>query len=284
MSPTSIQTIILGLVQGAAELLPVSSSAHVIVAERLMKLDPSSPEMTFLIVMLHTGTMFAMIVYFWKSWKDSFFGSVKSFKASLFRIGTATAATGVVGYGLKLLVERTLLRGHPNAQVEDLFSNLPLMALALAVAGALIVLSGRRPAAQGSVDNKAAALIGTVQGVCLPFRGLSRSGTTISTGLLLGVGRRAAEEFSFALAVVLTPPVVYRELKRLHAARVASGGDVHLGSLLAPGLLGMACSFFAGLVALAWLSGWLERGRWQHFGYYCFGAAACVCILSALGY
>jgi len=63
-----LQILILGLVQGAAELLPVSSSAHVIVAEKLMGLDPSSPEMTFLLVMLHTGTMFAVIVYFWNSW------------------------------------------------------------------------------------------------------------------------------------------------------------------------------------------------------------------------
>ena len=67
-----LQILILGLVQGAAELLPVSSSAHVIVAEKLMGLDPSSPEMTFLLVMLHTGTMFAVIVYFWNSWLDHY--------------------------------------------------------------------------------------------------------------------------------------------------------------------------------------------------------------------
>ena len=63
-----IQILILAAIQGAAELLPVSSSAHVIVAEKLMGLNPSSPEMTFLLVMLHTGTMFAVLVYFWKRW------------------------------------------------------------------------------------------------------------------------------------------------------------------------------------------------------------------------
>ncbi|HKF59673.1 MAG TPA: undecaprenyl-diphosphate phosphatase, partial [Blastocatellia bacterium] len=60
-----IQIIILALIQGAAELLPISSSAHVIVAEKLMGLDPGSPEMSFLLVMLHTGTMFAVLIYFW---------------------------------------------------------------------------------------------------------------------------------------------------------------------------------------------------------------------------
>ena len=62
MEPTLLQILFLGLVQGAAELLPVSSSAHVIVAEKLLGLDPASPSMTFLLVMLHTGTMFAVIL------------------------------------------------------------------------------------------------------------------------------------------------------------------------------------------------------------------------------
>ena len=62
-----LQVIILAVVQGLAELLPVSSSAHVVVAEKLMGLDPSSPQMTLLLVMLHTGTMFAVIAYFWKT-------------------------------------------------------------------------------------------------------------------------------------------------------------------------------------------------------------------------
>ncbi len=73
MTVNFFQILILGLVQGAAELLPVSSSAHVIVAEKLMGIDPSSPEATFLLVMLHTGTMFAVIAYFWKSWGRDYF-------------------------------------------------------------------------------------------------------------------------------------------------------------------------------------------------------------------
>jgi len=70
-----IHILILAIIQGACELLPVSSSAHVIIAEKLMGLDPSSPEMTMLLVMLHTGTMFAVIVYFWSGWKRDYFSS-----------------------------------------------------------------------------------------------------------------------------------------------------------------------------------------------------------------
>ena len=70
-----IQIAILAIVQGAAELLPVSSSAHVIVAEKLLGLNPTAPQMTLLLVMLHTGTMFAVLTYFWGSWKKHFFYS-----------------------------------------------------------------------------------------------------------------------------------------------------------------------------------------------------------------
>jgi len=66
-----LQVIVLAVVQGLAELLPVSSSAHVIVAEKLMGLDPSAPEMTLLLVMLHTGTMVSVIVYFRRRWRQA---------------------------------------------------------------------------------------------------------------------------------------------------------------------------------------------------------------------
>ena len=68
-----IHVIIVAIVQGLAELLPVSSSAHVIVAEKLLGMSPEAPEMTLLLVMLHTGTMFAVIVYFWQRWREDIF-------------------------------------------------------------------------------------------------------------------------------------------------------------------------------------------------------------------
>jgi undecaprenyl-diphosphatase len=74
--------LILAVVQGLAELLPVSSSAHVVVAEKLLGLDPSSPPMTLLLVMLHTGTMFAVIVYFWRQWRVTYFQNIAAFKKS----------------------------------------------------------------------------------------------------------------------------------------------------------------------------------------------------------
>lgn len=134
-----IQVLILALIQGACELLPVSSSAHVIVAEKLMGLDPSSPEMTMLLVMLHTGTMFAVIVYFWRRWRRDYFSASSKLKEFVVQIIIATACTAVVGFGLKFVIERIFMRGVEHAEIENLFSNLPLIAGALFAVGVLII-------------------------------------------------------------------------------------------------------------------------------------------------
>src|SRR5271163_529377 len=99
-----LQILILAFIQGACELLPVSSSAHVIAAEKLMNLDPASPEMTMLIVMLHTGTMFSMIVYFWKGWKRDYFSSAGQTQWFALQVLGATFCTGVVAGGLIILI------------------------------------------------------------------------------------------------------------------------------------------------------------------------------------
>jgi len=116
-----LQVIVLAIVQGLAELLPVSSSAHVVVAEKLMGLDPSSPQMTLLLVMLHTGTMFAVIAYFWKQWKYTYFKNADSFKRFAVRVVWATLLTGIVGEIIKKIIEKTMFKGAPKAEIEDLF-------------------------------------------------------------------------------------------------------------------------------------------------------------------
>jgi undecaprenyl-diphosphatase len=275
---------ILAVIQGLAELLPVSSSAHVILAEHLMGFDPSSPEMTFLLVMLHTGTMFAVLLYFWKRWKK-IFQNPETLRKFAIQIVIATAATGVLGYGLKIIIEKVILEkimGYPMGEIEQIFKMLPLIAICLLVVGILIIYAGLKEKNQiksqhpAELSNKDSLWIGVSQGLVLPFRGLSRSGTTISVGLLLGKGRELSEEFSFALAVVLTPPVILLELKRfLHTKPVE-----FQSSMVFQGLIGMVFSFLAGLVALRWLSKWLENGKWHYFGIYCILFSVVVGIVS----
>jgi undecaprenyl-diphosphatase len=298
-----LKVLILAIVQGLAELLPVSSSAHVVVAEKLLKMDPSSPEMTLVLVMLHTGTMFAVIVYFWQQWGRAYFSTADAFKRFAIRAIWATFLTGIIGYPLQKLVAHLAFPGAPKAQIEDLFGRLDLVAYALFAVGLLILWAGMKERSEDSVITNAyersrsrsgdnvtfsqAGWMGAIQGVCLPFRGFSRSGATISTGLLTGATRERAERFSFALAVILTPPVIARELLRLvhasHAAKLAGTPlDLH-GSIVAS-LLGMVFSFLAGLAALRWLSSWLEHGRWYLFGIYCLVASIAVFYLHHIGY
>jgi undecaprenyl-diphosphatase len=280
---TILQIILLALIQGVAELLPVSSSAHVIVAERVMGLDPAAPEMTFLLVMLHTGTMFAVLVYFWPRWKPLLFlPPATAGDASRFQfvkmVVLATVCTGVIGLGLKLFLEQVVLRrmlGESKEEIEQLFRNLPLIGTALFLVGVLIIAAGvhETKAETTTITTRSSVWIGIIQGLCLPFRGFSRSGATISVALFRGIERRRAEDFSFALAVVLTPAVIAWEFRRL--LKAGNGDGSHdLIALLGPGLLGMAFSFVAGLLALRLLSWALEAGRWRWFGYYCLAAAA----------
>jgi undecaprenyl-diphosphatase len=290
-----LKILLLALIQGAAELLPVSSSAHVIVAERLMGLDPSTPEMVFLLIMLHTGTMFAVLVYFWQRWRGIWLSTAAPGESAsgesryhfLTMVILATAVTGVVGYGLKIFLEQVVLvrwMGREKGEVEDLFRELPLVATALFSAGILILVAGWRKqrAERTTLTPRATLLIGLVQAVCLPFRGFSRSGATISTALLCDVERARAEDFSFALAVALTPSVIGRSLiKLLKNREVQSGGQ--LLELVQPGLVGMVFSFLAGLLALKLLSAVLEKGRWRYFGYYCVIAALLMAVGIATG-
>ena len=300
-----LKVLILAIIQGLAELLPVSSSAHVVVAEKLMGLDPSSPAMTLILVMLHTGTMFAVIVYFWSQWKRAYFSSSDAFQRFAIRAIWATVLTAVIGYPIIEVIQHTAFKGAPKAEIELLFSRLDLVGYALLAAGLLILYAGLRErgqeavaATRSSYARSAARLgenvtfgqagwMGAVQGLALPFRGFSRSGSTISTGLLAGANRERAERFSFALAVILTPAVIGREALRLvkasHAA-TAAGAPVNLHDSVAFSLIGMVASFVAGLAALKWLSSWLENGRWWLFGVYCVIASGIVLYLHHIGY
>jgi undecaprenyl-diphosphatase len=277
------QIFVLAVIQGAAELLPVSSSAHVILAETLMHLDPASPEMTFVLVMLHTGTMFAVLVYYWRRWKELLVPAkpVENGRPSprqfVLAVLLGTAVTGVVGLGLKWVIEHVVLKRmlhYENPKMEMLFRNLPLVGTALLAAGVVILLAGYL---EGRREGRplswlTTVCIGLIQGLSLPFRGFSRSGVTISMGMFRGLTRSLAEEFSFALAVLLTPAVIAYSAWGLLEKHEWPTGD-KLRDLLTPGLIGMGLSCLAGLVGLRLLSAMLDHGRWKYFGYYCIVAA-----------
>lgn len=264
-----LQILILAIIQGATEMLPVSSSAHVTIASKLMHFDRGTKyDWAFLLIMLHTGNMLAVILYFRSRWIALW----KQLPALLL----ATAATGIVGLGLYVAIKRVAL--SPGEDIEDLFTRLPLIAVALAAVGIIIIAAGLKDRrAAGRIERIGylpAAIIGIVQGIALPFRGFSRSGSTISTGLFFGIDRTRVEEFSFALSVLLTPVLIVFEARHFFDHTAPPGTNIH--AIFLPSVAGLVFSFFAGLVGLRWLSRWLERGRWPVFGGYCLVAAAIV--------
>jgi undecaprenyl-diphosphatase len=119
-----LQIIVPSIIQGLCELLPVSSSAHVLVGARLIGIDPSSPEMTFLLVMLHTGTMFAVIVYFWNSYRWDYFASRAAMRTTIKELIAATLATAAVGGALLMLIEKVLLHRPTKSRSRNAFQQL----------------------------------------------------------------------------------------------------------------------------------------------------------------
>jgi undecaprenyl-diphosphatase len=281
-----LKVLILAIVQGFSELLPISSSAHVIVAEKLMGLDPTRPARTLLLVMLHAGTTLSVLVYYWHAWKTNFFSSRRESWNFAKLVVVATACTGVVGLLLINFIDKYVL--SPPKQIEDIFGNLALMGIALGAMGIFILVAGLRPkesSQSSALGFKQSFWIGILQGLCIPFRGFSRSGATISTGLMLGVSKKYTEEFSFALAAVLTPLAIIWETWRVFMGPASAAATItSLFYAIFQGLLGMGLSFITGLLALKWLSSWLERGRWPIFGLYCLVFAGLVQTLYQAGF
>lgn len=330
--------VILAIVQGLAELLPVSSSAHVIVAAHFLGINMSRPANAFLLVLLHTGTMVAVIVYFWRRWRRTFLASWGRVGKIVPLIVLSSVCSGLVFLPLEHLVLHLLSHGAYRPQIEVLFHKLNWIAPALFAVGVLILYAGlreargasaaapprpakagnngppeappgRRPdnsvtggaaasgasllaqaaapsatAEDGTVRWRTAIWMGILQGLAIPFRGFSRSGATISGGLIArppagaaaGETRATIEAYSFAMVVAITPAAILWELRRVVRSAHAAGLAVHWAAVLPPGLLGMAVAFLAGLLALKWLSRWLEQGRWYWFGIYCIVFAAFV--------
>jgi undecaprenyl-diphosphatase len=210
-----LEVIILSLIQGARELLPVSSSAHVLVAAKLMGINPSSPEMD---VPAHNASQRDDVRrrrLFWKSWRYDYFSSSAAIWNTAKELVVASFATAMVGGILLVLIEKVAMHGQPHAEVESLFGNFALISLALAAVGILIVISGRgrqEPTAESaSTINEAFER----WAICMDWSG---AGSMPSFSRVFAVGRNnfnrtdfgwkpaAAEKFSFALAVILTPP------------------------------------------------------------------------------
>jgi len=246
--------IILGLIQGLTEFLPVSSSGHLVIAQSLIK-GFSQPGLLF-DTLLHFATMMAVIIYFRKRLSKiikAFFGMfIRKYRIDYFEnkrflwgIIIATIPTGIIGLSLEKYAEK-------------LFSSTVYVGYALILTSIILYLSDRY-SGKLPVDGKSSFLLGIVQGLAV-IPGISRSGSTIAAAIFLGVKREEAAEFSFLISIPAIFGATILQLRKI---------DISMISDLNSYLIGMLVAFISGLIALAVLIPLVKKGRLTIFAIYC---------------
>jgi undecaprenyl-diphosphatase len=270
---TLFQSILLGIIQGLTEFLPISSSAHLVITPYILGWNiPDQAEFIF-DVLVQLGTLFAVIVYFWRD----LVGITKSFLLGIWRKQPFLETQGRLGWLLILATIPAVLAGmYFKDMVEQAFSSPIATAIFLIFTAVLLVsaeLLGRRVRQIEQLSWLDALIVGLFQALSL-FPGISRSGSTITAGLLRGFDRRSAARFSFLMSV----PVM-----------LGAGGLAILDLLQMPGfatqiptlLAGFAASMIVGYLSIRWLLGYLTRHSFYGFAVYCL-VAALTTILVAL--
>ncbi len=239
-----IQAIILGIIQGITEFLPVSSTAHLIIIPALFGWKGTVDTLTF-DVALHLGTLMSVLIFFARDWLNI----IKNERRLLFYIGIATIPAGIAGVSFERLVE------------ENLRSPV-IISISLVVIGIVMWFSdkkGSRKKVLNDVSLLDAMIIGIAQAIAL-IPGVSRSGITISTALFLGLKREDSARFSFLLSTPVILGATIFELRKL------STMDADLNIFFS----GVITSFLAGIFAINFLLRFLKDHGLEIFVYYRF--------------
>lgn len=259
-----IEALILGLLQGLTEYLPVSSSGHLAIGAALFGIE-GEENLAFTIV-VHVATVLSTLVILWKeiAWifKGLFQGKLNEETRYVGNIIVSMIPIGIVGVFFK-------------DQVEAIFG------LGLTVVGCCLLLTALlltfsyyyKPKQKADISAKDAFIIGLAQ-ACAVLPGLSRSGSTIATGLLLGDDKAKLAQFSFLMVI---PPILGEAL--LDSLKMVKGetvaGDIPALSLL----VGFIAAFVAGCLACKWMIGIVKRGKLIYFAIYCAVAAVVALVL-----
>lgn len=257
-----LEAIILGIIQGLTEFLPVSSSGHLVLTNEILSTELDSESSMLLTVVLHFATACSTLVIFRKEIVLIFKGLFQfkwndQTKFSLYIIISMIPAA-LVG----LLFED---------QIESFFSgNILLVGLMLLITGLLLFLADRAKPSEKGVTGVSAIIVGIAQAIAI-LPGISRSGATISTSVLLGIDRAQSARFSFLMVV----PLIFGAMSK----DLISGEISYQSNDLLPLIIGFAAAFLTGLVACKWMISLVKRAQLKYFSFYCFGIGTI-----ALGY
>lgn len=264
---TWLQALILGIIQGLTEYLPVSSSGHLAIGSALFGLD-GEENLTFAVA-VHAATVLSTLVVLWKEIVNLLQGFFR-FKWNeetqyLIKIAISMIPVAIVGLFLK-------------DYVEEIFgSGLLLVGIMLLITAALLIFSYyAKPRPKENISYKDAFIIGLSQAIAV-LPGLSRSGTTISTGLLLGIKKEAMAKFSFLMVIIPILGEALLDLKKGGFSPAASG--ISTGVLA----IGFFAAFISGTIACKWMLDIVKKGKLVYFAYYCIAAGLLVISLSLFG-
>ena len=276
---TLLNALILGLIQGVAEFLPISSSGHLSIAQNLLGLGVEGTDDVFFDVLLHLGTLAAVFAAYW--------GDVKEMVLEFFRLlrdiagGRTPEHIPSARRLILLIVVGTLplfLILPVKAAVEGLYANTFFVGLALLVTGLLLYLcdrvrKGRKNERTATLADAAIVGLGQAIATC---PGISRSGMTICAGCFRGFERRFAVRFAFLLSI---PAVLGANI--LQIKDVAEAGGVDL-ALIPAYLLGVAVAAVSGYLSIRLVRMVADKGKFGAFAYYCWAAGGVTVALSLL--
>lgn len=249
-----LQALILGIIQGLTEYLPVSSSGHLAIGQHLFGLNNSDNLM--FTVLVHVATVLSTIVILWSE-IDWIVRGIFKFKMNdetkyFINILISMIPVAIVGFFLK-------------DYVEAIFgSGLLIVGIMLLVTASLLTFSYyAKPRIKQNISWRDALIIGVAQ-ACAVMPGLSRSGSTIATGLLLGNKKESLAQFSFLMVI---PPIVGEAL--LDVMKMMKGDDVFGNTATLPLIVGFLAAFLSGCFACKWMISIVKRGKLIYFGIYC---------------
>ncbi len=252
-----LRSIVLGIIQGLTEFLPVSSSGHLEIAKFILGEDAVGEESLFMTVILHFATALSTIVIFrkfiWDIIISTFSKEGKYSRSFITNIIISMIPAALIGVFLDDLMEQLFNK------------NLVLVCGMLIVTGLLLYVADKAKTTNKKVRPFEAIIIGVSQAIAI-LPGISRSGATISTSVLLGIDREEAARFSFLMVVPLIFGKIAKDLLD-NSFTMFNTNFVELGA-------GFVAAFVTGLVACTWMIALVKKSQLKYFSYYCFMVAA----------
>lgn len=247
-----LEALILGIIQGLTEFLPVSSSGHLELAKAILGVE-AKESLTFTVV-VHGATVLSTIVVFWKE----IIQLIKGLFEFKWNFETQYIAMIIVS-----MIPVAIVGLFFKDQVEMLFTgNILLVGSMLIITGLLLSFTYFAKANNKEMSFKDAFIIGVAQAIAV-IPGISRSGSTIATGIILGNKKADVAKFSFLMVLV---PIIGANVKDMLDGGFVSSESVPIGALL----VGFVAAFVAGLLACKWMIDIVKRGKLIYFAIYCF--------------